>query len=178
MVPWHQDSGYFHTCADDHLVPTCWVPLMNATVEAGCMEVLPGCHKQGVLRHYWADLKAPGLSIHPDHLPDVEPVPVPADVGDVVLMTNLTPHRSTDNRSGLIRWAADLRYNTPEAGDYGPGEASFLARSKERPEKILNDRRAFNQLRQNHVPAGEVDRKWLKQDQESFLHPENIQGLS
>lgn len=29
----------------------------------------------------------------------------------------------------MIRWAADLRYTPPEAGDWGPGEGGFLARS-------------------------------------------------
>jgi phytanoyl-CoA hydroxylase len=168
IVPWHQDSGYFHTCADEHLVPTCWVPLMNATIEAGCMEVLPRSHKQGVFRHYTANLLAPPLSVHPDHLPDIDPVPVPADIGDVVLMTNMTPHRSTDNTSGLIRWATDLRYNAPEAGDYGPGEAGFLARSARTPDRVLTDCREFNHLRKEHVPQSKVDRSWLKYDEETF----------
>lgn len=169
VVPWHQDSGYFHTCADDHLVPTCWVPLMDATVEAGCMEVLPRCHRRGVLRHYRANLLAPSLSVHPDHLPDVAPVPVPAAVGDIVLLTNLTPHRSTDNTSGLIRWATDLRYNAPEAGDYGPGEAGFLARSRRHPDQVLGDWQAFDRLRKGHVPQSKVDRSWLRYDEETFL---------
>ena len=171
VVPWHQDSGYFHTSADAHLVPTCWVPLMNATIEAGCMEVLPRSHKQGVFRHYKANVLAPSLTVHPDHLPELDPVPVPADIGDVVLMTNMTPHRSTDNRSGLIRWAADLRYNAPEAGDYGPGEAGFLARSKESPDKVLADWRQFDRLRKEHEPRSKVDRTWQKYDEETFLDP-------
>ena len=171
VVPWHQDSGYFHTCADEHLVPTCWVPLMDATVEAGCMEVLPRCHRRGVLRHYRANLLAPSLTVHPDHLPEVEPVAVPAGVGDIVLLTNLTPHRSTDNDSGLIRWAADLRYNAPEAGDYGPGEAGFLARSAAAPAEALTDWREFVRLRQEHVPRSKVDRSWLRYDEETFLDP-------
>jgi len=171
VVPWHQDSGYFHTCADEHLVPTCWVPLMDATVEAGCMEVLPLSHKQGVLRHYYANLLAPSLTVHPDHLPALDPVPVPAGIGDIVLLTNLTPHRSTDNNSGLIRWAADLRYNAPEAGDYGPGEAGFLARSAAAPDTVLQDWRAFVHLRRTHVPRSKVDRSWFKYDQETFLDP-------
>ncbi len=171
VVPWHQDSGYFDTCADTHLVPTCWVPLMNATVEAGCMEVLPRSHKQGVVRHYRANLLAPSLTIHPDHLPDPEPIPVPADIGDIVLLTNMTPHRSTDNTSGLIRWAADLRYNAPEAGDYGPGEAGFLARSNATPDQVITDWRAFDRLRREHVAQTSVDRSWLKYDEETFLDP-------
>jgi len=94
--------------------------------------------------------------------------PVPADIGDVVLMTNMTPHRSTDNTSGLIRWATDLRYNAPEAGDYGPGEAGFLARSARTPDRVLTDCREFNHLRKEHVPQSKVDRSWLKYDEETF----------
>ena len=178
VIPWHQDSAYFHSCADDDLVPTFWVPLMNATVETGCMEVLPGCHRRGVIRHYWADLKAPGLSVHPDHMPDVKPLPVPADVGDAVMMTNLTPHRSTDNVSGVIRWSADLRYNSPEAGDYGPNEAPFLGRSRVRPENVVTDWRAFKAIRRNHVPSTRIDRTWLRYDQETFQNPEKRLDLA
>ncbi|MBM3278573.1 MAG: phytanoyl-CoA dioxygenase family protein [Candidatus Handelsmanbacteria bacterium] len=168
-VPWHQDSGYFHTMGDAHLILTCWVPLMNATVSAGCMEVVPRSHRHGVVRHYWAEVPAPPLTVHPDHLPPSDPVPVPADLGDVVLLSNLTCHRSTPNTAGVIRWAADLRYNAPEAGDYYPNEAGFLARSKSHPDQVLRDAAAFDRLRREHRPAGAVDRTWLKQAEETFV---------
>ena len=145
---------------DDHLIVTAWIPLMNATVEAGCMEVMPRSHLHGVRRHYWAIDPAPPLTVHPEDVPDWDPVPVPADVGDVVLMTNKTMHRSTANMSGKIRWAADLRYNAPEAGDYYTGEAGFLARSDLRPDEVLTDAPAFESLRKNHVGEGGVDRTW------------------
>lgn len=169
-VPWHQDQGYFHTMADEKLVVTCWVPLMNATVEAGCMEVIPRSHTRGVARHYWARNPAPPLTVHPDHLPWTPPVPVPADIGDIVLLTNLTMHRSTDNYSGLIRWATDLRYESPDVGDFYPYEAAFLARSKKHPERVLTDPHKFNELRTKHVSKGYVDRSWLHQDSETFIH--------
>ena len=133
------------------------------------MEVLPRSHKKGVFRHYRANTLAPPLAVHPDHLPNIEPVPVPADIGDVVFMTNLTPHRSTDNTSGLIRWATDLRYNAPEAGDYGPQEAEFLARSSKNPDDVVTDWREFVHLRRKHEPKSEVDRSWLSYEEEIFL---------
>jgi hypothetical protein len=172
-VPWHQDCGYVDSCSDGHLIVTCWVPLMDATVEAGCMEVLPGSHKQGVYRHYWADVPAPPLTVHPDHLPDIEPVAVPAAPGDAVLMTGTTCHRSIANRSGLIRWAIDLRYNAPEAGDYFAYEAGFLARSRARPDDVLRDADAFVRMRVEHTPRGKVDRlaRWLPQARETFSRP-------
>lgn len=110
---------------------TAWVPLMEATAETGPMQVLPRAHQRGVLRHYGANVKAPGLTVHPDHIPGDTPAPVtvPCSVGDALLFGHMTPHRSEENSSGLIRWAADLRYTPPEAGDWGPGEGGFLARS-------------------------------------------------
>ena len=131
IVPVHQDAGYFDSCADASTVITAWVPLMEATHEAWCMEVLPRVHNQGTMRHYNANVAGPGLAVHPDALPPAldtrmeddgrGTVPVPCGIGDALIMYHMTPHGSSENTSGLIRWAADLRYNAPEAGDYGPG---------------------------------------------------------
>ena len=170
-VPWHQDSGYFHTMGDKHLILTTWIPLMNATVEAGCMEVIPRSHTNGVVRHFWADIKAPSLSVHPDHLPETKPVAVPADIGDVVFLTNLTMHSSTPNTSDLIRWATDLRYNSDQAGDIYPYEAEFVARSKTHPEKVCKSATAFANIRTEHKPNGTVDRTWLREKDETFVKP-------
>lgn len=67
---------------------------------------------------------------------------LPADLGytsydDALLRSNCDGVMIAT--SGLIRWAADLRYNAPEAGDYGPGEAGFLARSTKNPGLVLTD---------------------------------------
>ena len=50
VVPWHQDSGYFNSHCDQDLILTCWFPLVDATVDNGCLEVLPRAHRQGVVR--------------------------------------------------------------------------------------------------------------------------------
>ena len=183
----------FDSCADESTVITCWVPLMDATHEAGCMEVLPRVHNQGTLRHYNANVAGPGLAVHPDALPPaldtrmevhmmnyalntmnyafktmnsvfktmnsafktmnsvgqppgdyprplrhwrrLDHVPTPGnmytlqkpqfapDFGPKLCIYvprsryHMTPHGSSENTSGVIRWAADLRYNAPEAGD-------------------------------------------------------------
>ena len=48
-VSWHQDATYFALDPVCHV--TAWVALTDAPVEAGCMEVVPGSHKLGQLRH-------------------------------------------------------------------------------------------------------------------------------
>lgn len=167
-LPWHQDSAYFNPCGDDHIVLIAWVPLMNATVEAGCMEVLPRTHLNGVVHHYHAEHDGPALTVHPNEMPDTAPVAVPADIGDVVLLNSLTFHSSTENLTDAIRWAADLRYNAPEAGDYYPLEAQFLARSED-PDKIqIKDWHSFERLRKEYKPTGDITRKWLPEAEETF----------
>jgi non-heme Fe2+,alpha-ketoglutarate-dependent halogenase len=54
-VSWHQDATYFALDPICHV--TAWVALTDAPVEAGCMEVVPGSHKLGQLRH--ADMQDP-----------------------------------------------------------------------------------------------------------------------
>lgn len=172
VVPWHQDSGYFDSMGDRHLLLTVWIPLMHATVEAGCMEAIPQSHRDGIRRHYWANNPAPPLTVHPDHLPAGTPVPLPAEYGDVVLLTNFTVHRSTPNTSGQIRWSADLRYNAPEAGDYYPFERGFLARSRQHPAQVLADAAAFTRLRSGPWDGSKsIDRSWLKEADETFIKP-------
>jgi ectoine hydroxylase-related dioxygenase (phytanoyl-CoA dioxygenase family) len=48
-VSWHQDATYFALDPICHV--TAWVALTDAPIEAGCMEVVPGSHKLGQLRH-------------------------------------------------------------------------------------------------------------------------------
>jgi ectoine hydroxylase-related dioxygenase (phytanoyl-CoA dioxygenase family) len=48
-VRWHQDSPYFYLAP--HLHVTAWIALSHASVEAGCMQVLPGSHQWGVFEH-------------------------------------------------------------------------------------------------------------------------------
>lgn len=48
-VRWHQDSTYFYLAP--HLHVTAWVALSEASVQAGCMRVLPGSHRWGAFAH-------------------------------------------------------------------------------------------------------------------------------
>ena len=39
VVPWHQDTAVTWEEADSSDIVTCWIPLVDATIETGCMEV-------------------------------------------------------------------------------------------------------------------------------------------
>jgi len=49
FVAWHQDNYY----SNWHLTPSAsaWIALRDSTIENGCMRVVPGSHREGVLPH-------------------------------------------------------------------------------------------------------------------------------
>ncbi|MCC6415355.1 MAG: phytanoyl-CoA dioxygenase family protein, partial [Opitutaceae bacterium] len=116
VVPWHQDSGYFSPHCDTQLIITCWIPLVDATVENGCMQILPRTHQGKVATHHTGG-NAGFLVINDEDLPDDPRHAITAKCprGGVVFMTNRTPHCSTPNYSDHIRWSIDLRYQSAEA---------------------------------------------------------------
>jgi len=67
-VPWHQDSAYFEPYCDRFRIIICWVPLVDATEDRGCMWVMPRSHRSGVVKH----VGTPGagyLKINSEDLP-------------------------------------------------------------------------------------------------------------
>ena len=134
-APWHQDAGVMMPEAEGSDVVTCWLPLAEATVETGCMEVLPGLVETGYLRH----LAAGGTTIAPEAMPQIEPMPLECTRGDVVLMSRFTPHRSTPNYSDQCRWSLDLRYQPTGEHTGRTGHPDFVARSRRDPSSELTD---------------------------------------
>jgi phytanoyl-CoA hydroxylase len=165
IVPWHQDSGYFAEHCDTQLIITCWVPMVDATVANGCMQILPRAHQGKVVKHHTGG-NAGFLVIKDEDLPDDPQRAITATCprGGVVFMTNRTPHCSTPNTSDHIRWSVDLRFQsaatpsnvglepahiaadgTADAGFYEkvnvacyPPEADFLVGSRQRPDLVTD----------------------------------------
>ena len=134
VVPWHQDAAVTLEEADPVFILTVWLPLSEATVENGCLEVIPGV--RGTRTHY----KGPGgTSIHPDEMPDQEGCALPVSPGDLVLLAKETPHRSTRNVSESVRWSVDLRYQETGKPTGRPFHPDFVVRSKEDPDSVLVD---------------------------------------
>jgi phytanoyl-CoA hydroxylase len=134
-VPWHQDAGVTWEEADHSDIVTCWLPLVDATVENGCMEVMPGVFKRGYLEHQAEG----GTTIRPDLLPATPPRPVPVKKGGVIFMHRHTPHRSVPNLSDHVRWSIDLRYQKTGTPTGRPFHPDFIVRSRTHPESVLVD---------------------------------------
>jgi phytanoyl-CoA hydroxylase len=138
-VPWHQDAGVTWEEADASNIVTCWLPLVDATVESGCMEVMPGVWKGGYREHQAEG----GTTIRPDLLPDVAPRAVPVRKGGIVFMHRYTPHRSTPNYSDHVRWSLDLRYQPTGVPTGRPFHPEFSVRSRREPASVTHDYAAW-----------------------------------
>ena len=100
-LPWHQDGGHVWALDRDPLM-TVWIALDAANAANGCVEVIPGSHRLGMLT-------AQGSTLDPDESRRVCPsdlvTPLEAEPGHGVLMHNWLVHRSGVNRTGLPRRA-------------------------------------------------------------------------
>lgn len=136
-VPWHQDSGVTTPDSDAALLVTAWTPLLGASEEMGCMRLIPGFHRQGHVRHVR----------DPQYGTTIDPALVPADghvvgacaPGEVVFMSQFTPHCSTPNRSGICRWSLDLRYQAIGTASGRAWYPSFPVRSRRAPASVDAD---------------------------------------
>jgi ectoine hydroxylase-related dioxygenase (phytanoyl-CoA dioxygenase family) len=150
---------------DASLIVTCWIPLVDATVDNGCLHVIPRAHQRGVFRHYHGG-PAGFLIIDDGDLPPGDPIPIEMKAGDVLFMTNTTPHASFANNTDVIRWSVDLRYQSPgvpnsvdeDPSTYSedrdpvtmacyPPEADFVIRDHEHPEREVKTAEQFHELR-------------------------------
>ena len=124
--------------ADEATILTVWLPLTHATVDNGCLQVIPRSHRNGLEAH------CPGGNVHiPDGLVPVErALPVPMRPGSVLLMTQRTIHSSLDNvTEDQVRISMDLRYQPigQPTGRPAFASAGFVARSRAHPELVLED---------------------------------------
>jgi phytanoyl-CoA hydroxylase len=126
VTDWHQDStAWPFFVPQDHV--SCWVALDDATVDNGCMTVIPGSHHWGpIAREY----KEKFLAI--PELP--EPVPVEIKAGSCMFHHGLNWHRTGANTTASRRRGLALHYITAETKYLGlDNEESRLMVECEKP---------------------------------------------
>jgi len=138
---WHQDKGVHLPEADETHMLTVWLPLTDATEANGCLCVIPGSHREGLVTH----CLRPGARI-PDALLQGSPLAVPVRRGGVLLFHHLTKHASLVNMSDGIRWSFDLRYHPVGQPTGRPAFPGFIARSRSSPSSAVTDWREWQRL--------------------------------
>jgi ectoine hydroxylase-related dioxygenase (phytanoyl-CoA dioxygenase family) len=136
-VIWHQDNGVILPEADESTILTVWLPLSDATVENGCLAVIPRSHRDDLMPHCPTKI---GTGIPTALLPLERETPVPMKAGSILLMTSRTVHQSLDNLTDdEVRLSFDLRYQPIGHPTGRPMFPGFLARSVTHPEATLTN---------------------------------------
>lgn len=106
---WHQDEHYIPT--RDRSLCGAWIALDDATVDNGCLWVLPGSHRSGYLYptrphgtdvYDWAEQAFDGQDAEFTSFDDHGPVPVEVKAGDVVFFNGHLLHKSLRNRTTSV----------------------------------------------------------------------------
>ncbi len=131
---WRQDEGFIPT--RDRSLNAAWIALDDATIENGCLWVIPGSHKHGVI---WPnrehDDERFDCVVEAFDFPytDEDAVPVEVTAGSIVFFNGYLLHRSLPNRAtGGFRRALVNHYMSAESllpwrhpGDSNVGMGSY-----------------------------------------------------
>ncbi|MCO6457301.1 MAG: phytanoyl-CoA dioxygenase family protein [Pirellulaceae bacterium] len=108
--PYHQDSAYF-TIEPPDLV-TCWAALDDVTLDNGCMWVIPGSHRGGLVGHArdWLVGDRVDMQVPLDRLDLGRELPVVMPAGSCSFHHSLLLHRSAANLSDRSRRGLAVHY--------------------------------------------------------------------
>jgi len=127
IVSWHQDLTYWGL--DDAEEVTAWIALTPATVASGCMQFVPGSHKQLQVDHVDTFSENNLLTRGQEIAVEVEEgqgVPVELEPGQASLHHGHLFHSSGPNNSKQRRLGVAVRYIKPSMKQQ-TGERSLVA---------------------------------------------------
>ena len=102
---WHQDNFYFGT--DSDRVVSCGIYLQDADRDNGCLQVVPGSHRQGRIAEHE---HTPGTHGSWTRVDESRAVALPLPAGSVVLFSANLLHGTADNLSSRTRYSTAWHY--------------------------------------------------------------------
>jgi ectoine hydroxylase-related dioxygenase (phytanoyl-CoA dioxygenase family) len=102
--PWHQDNGYAKVLPENNM--TVWIALDDVDLHNGCVWLVPGSHRSGVLPHGQKSADSWHLEVPVEG----DGIPAILKAGEAVAFTGLTLHRSKLNHSDAPRRAFFMQY--------------------------------------------------------------------
>ena len=114
---WHQDSGYVVTEPLEYI--TCWTAVTRSFIENGCIWLIPGSHKRGLIDHTRNEADS-----STDATLENEDGAIPAEMqpGQVAVFSSLTLHKSGANTSSEPRFGYVPQYHVPGVVRAATGE--------------------------------------------------------
>ena len=133
FVTYHQDVLYWGN-HPDHVVGA-WLALSDSTTESGCVRVIPGSHKKGILPHtdtFGEDnMLSRGQEVSVD-LDESQAVDMVLRPGEMSLHHTRTVHGSRPNRSNRTRMGFVMTFMAPATTMIGPRTGATLVRGVDR----------------------------------------------
>lgn len=150
--PWHQD--HYNWNMEPVLNVSAWLAIGPATLENGCVEVIPGSHRQIVPPVKDTDprlsLRFGGVASDPSYVDTTKKVALPLEPGQFFLFNERLLHHSSPNRTRQHRLGLAVRVTVPIVKVSEPFPCVLLSGE---------DRMGFN--RYVTRPTGEPDADWL-----------------
>jgi phytanoyl-CoA hydroxylase len=111
---WHQDEAHIPT--RDRSLTAVWIALDDATVDNGCLWVIPGSHRRGVL-YAERPQEDPRFDCTREAygFPSTDAMPVELPAGAALMFNGYLLHRSLPNTSGGTRRALVNHYMSAES---------------------------------------------------------------
>ena len=134
-VTWHQDGSFLYTVP--HSVIGFWFALEDASLENGCLWVLPGQHKNGLrsrFRRINGQLQTETLPEAPS-FDENDGTPLEVSAGTLVVLHGALPHYSAANLSARSRYAYTL--HVVSASAQYPND-NWLQRGADLPLRMLH----------------------------------------
>lgn len=124
-APWHQDFAFF--VHDRAALVAVQFYLDDSTLENGCIHVVPGSHKLGLLNHFRDGTFTEIVEGDTTEF-DAQQVALPVKAGGMAIWNCLTLHSSPPNTSSNPRRAIVFEYKDPSArllgGSFSPSEVT------------------------------------------------------
>lgn len=110
IKPWHQDNAYFSMLPLDAVIGV-WIALDDATIENGCMHVIPGGHAAGAKRHFHGR----DCEIVSSQIDEAKALPIEIQAGGALFFYGMLPHQTPPNHSSDRRRALQWHYHAAHA---------------------------------------------------------------
>jgi len=133
FVLWHQDDAYFHLDPPEQV--TAWVAMSEASALAGCLRMVPGSQRGGLLPH---DDRPSGANLvrrgqHVEGFGEEDGILVPLKAGELSLHNTHTVHSSGANRNSDRRLGLGISYIPAHARPLTePRSSALLVRGVDR----------------------------------------------
>ena len=113
--PWHQDRWYTRPQFKTETTVGTWTAIDPANVENGCLYVIPGSHKIGILDHVELEGSQQQEFKQAVGAQDEDGVAVEISPGSVIFFDNRILHKSTDNNTESFRRSNIAHYMSAKA---------------------------------------------------------------